>query len=230
MRKETFAIEEYYHIYSRILLGIPEFSDVKNAKRLKQAFLLANSTNSGEAFRFLKNNKTSPEEAIKIAKSGKKLVNILCYVIMPNHYHLLLQEVRKNGIHDFIHKCNISIAKYINIKNERRGPLFESRFGAKHIDTNKYLLHLSLYIHLNPLDFLSNHGWRNHKIKNWHSEKKKLLAYPWSSIKAFLETDYKDPVISGVEIITQQFNNKKEYENFLREWSEESLENIIDFI
>jgi len=230
-RKETFAPEQYYHIYSRLLFQKPVFSNIKNAERLKQAFLLANSTNSSAAFQFLKNNKkASFKEALKIAQEGEKLVNIICYTIMPNHYHLLLQELKENGITNFMHKGNTSIAKYINIKNERKGPLFESRFNAKHINDNRYLLHLSLYIHLNPLDFLHSADWRKHGLKNWHSAKEKLTNYPWSSIKYFLETNHEDQLLSGTEIITEQFQNKKDYENFLRDWSEESFENIIELL
>ncbi len=160
----------------------------------------------------------------------EKLTDILCYVIMPDHYHLLLRERIENGISRFIHKCNISIAKYINIKNNRRGPLFENRFNAKRVSTNDYLLHLSLYIHLNPLDFLIGREWRENKLKNWPLAKKKLLSYPWSSLKAFLQDDYSDPVISKTEIIRQQFDNHLDYENFLKEWSKNSSEKLAEIL
>ena len=225
LRKEKFVSGEYYHIYSRTLLNIPEFKNYKNAKRLERAFLISNSTNSGEAFQLMRNDSgATTEDILKILKNGEKLIDILCYVIMPDHYHLLVREIKDNGIKNFIHKCNTSIAKYINIKNERRGPLFESRFKSKHIDTNEYLLHLSLYIHLNPLDFLVGKGWRKHALKNWSSIKSKLLDYQWSSLKHFLDITPKNPVISGTEIIKEQFDNKIDYENFLRDWSEKSIE------
>jgi putative transposase len=231
MRKTVFVPGEYYHIYSRVLFNAPEFRNDQNAKRLLQAFTLANSTRSSEAFQYLKDNKDAVlEKAVEIAKRGEKLVDILCYVIMPDHYHLLLRERSKKGISNFIHKCNISIAKYINIKNKRRGPLFESRFNAKHINTNEYLLHLSLYIHLNPLDFLIGREWRANKLKNWSLAKKKLINYPWSSIKTFLNDNCKNQVLSNTEILTQQFNAKKDYEIFLQEWSEESSAKIADIL
>ena len=148
---------------------------------------------------------------------------------MPDHYHILLKEKIENGITNFVHKCNISVAKYINIKTERRGPLFESLFKSKHIATNDYLLHLSLYIHLNPLDFLVGKQWREHKIKNWDQVKNKLINYPYSSLKNFIDINYENKIISGTKIITEQFKNAKEYESFLREWSEETLDTISDF-
>lgn len=230
-RKEKFIPGEYYHIYNRTLFKRPEFTDYKNSKRLKQAFLLANSTHSGRAFQFLRDNKDATiKDAVEIAERGERLVDVLCYAIMPNHYHLLLKERQKKGISSFIHKCNISVAKYINIKNNRSGPLFESLFKSKYITTNDYLLHLSLYIHLNPLDFLIGKQWREHRMRNWDQIKKELINYPYSSLKNFLDVNHEDKIISGKEIITDQFKNTKEYELFLQEWSKESLDLVSDFV
>jgi len=214
--------DEYYHIYNRTISNISKFKDRGNAERLILTFLIANSTKSGDAFQYLRNNKNaSKEKIIKILNKGEKLTDILCYAVMPDHYHLLLKETRKNGIVNFIHRCNTSIAKYLNTKSERKGHIFESRFKSKHIDSNEYLLHLSLYIHLNPLDFLAGKEWREHGIKNWNDSKKYLLDYPWSSLNSFIN-DYKNPILSGTEIITEQFNSSPEkYESFLKEWSKE---------
>lgn len=231
MRKVSFVPGEYYHIYNRTILNTPYFRNNKNSSRLSQSFLLANSTKSSDAFQFLRNNKEATiEQALKISRQGEKLVDVLCYSIMPDHYHLLLKELIDNGISSFIRKCNISIAKYVNIKDERKGSLFDSRFNAKHIDKNEYLLHLSLYIHLNPLDILSGKEWRINKLRDWFLIKKKLLEYPWSSLKSFLSDDYCDEIISGTEIILSQFNNKKEYESFLQDWSEDNFYKIKDFL
>lgn len=224
IRKEKFSPGEYYHIYSRTILKIPEFKKASNANKLTQTFLLGNSTSSSQAFEYLRNTENSNiEKAIEIARSGEKLVDILCYSIMPNHYHILLKERRENGITSFIRRCNTSIAKYINIKNDRLGPLFESNFKTKHINSNEYLLHLSVYIHLNPLDFLSGKEWRFNKLKNWKQEKEKLLKYNWSSLKYFLDKNFQDDIISGTEIILGQFKNRSEYEEFLRDWAMENL-------
>ena len=57
MRKTPFVPGEYYHIYSRTILSVPEFKEKNNCNRLLQAFLLANSTKSTQAFQFLRNHK-----------------------------------------------------------------------------------------------------------------------------------------------------------------------------
>ena len=231
LRKEKFVPGEYYHIYDRTIFNTPVFKDNKNCVRLMQAFLLANSTQSSQAFQFLRDNqKATIENALEITKKGKQLVDVICFAIMPDHYHMLLREKIEGGITSFIHKCNISVAKYINTKTERHGPLFEGLFKSKHVTNNNYLLHLSLYIHLNPLDFLVGKGWREHKIQNWNQIRDKLIYYPYSSLKNFLNKNHEDKIISGAEIITDQFKDVKEYKSFLRDWSEEELNIINDLI
>lgn len=156
LRKEKFVPNEYYHIYNRTLFNIPAFKDARNCDRLMQAFLLANSTKSSQAFEYLRNNSKpsepttvvgSMDKALEIARSGEKLVDVLCYAIMPDHYHILLKENIENGISSFIHKCNISIAKYINTKLERRG-LFLRVFLNQSIlqQMNIYFIFLFIYI------------------------------------------------------------------------------------
>lgn len=231
LRKENFTPGEYYHVYNRTLFNNPVFDDQKNCERLLQALLLANSTKAGLAFQFLRNHKDATvDNALEIISDGKKLVDVVCYAVMPDHYHLLLREKEEGGISSFLHRCNISIAKYVNTKTNRRGPLFESLFQSKHITDNEYLLHLSLYIHLNPLDFLEGKSWRKHGLKNWTQAKKKLLNYPYSSLKSFLQKENSDKIISGIEIIKEQFKNESEYESFLCSWSDENLEKINDLL
>ncbi len=231
MRKTLFISGEYYHIYNRTILNTPEFKEKNNCNRLMQAFLLANSTKSSQAFEYLRNNsKQKPtydvgliNKALEITRKGEKLVDVLCYAIMPDHYHLLIREVKEKGITEFIRKCNISIAKYINKTKERKGTIFESRFKSKHIDSNEYLRHLSLYIHLNPLDFIAGKDWRKHKLENFNKYKEKLLNYPWSSLSFFLSSVSND-IISGHEIITSQFKNKNDYEFYLKSWTNDFTE------
>jgi putative transposase len=230
-RKTIFVLDEYYHVFSRTILNIPEFRNYEHANRLIKTFLLANSTNSTNAFNYLRDCRNPAfEEALKIARKGKKLVDILCYAVMSDHYHFLLKELKEKGITEFIRKSNISISKYINIKNSRKGPLFESRFKSKHVDSNEYLLHLSLYIHLNPLDIIQGKEWREHGLKDWENAKRNLLDYPWSSLRHFLSKEAVDPMISGEEIILDQFNSKGDYEKFLKNWSLEDLEEIKNII
>jgi putative transposase len=72
------------------------------------------------------------------------------FVLMRNHYHLILQTPEAN-LSSFMHSLNTAYTTYFNIKRSRSGHLFQGRFKALLIDVDAYLLELSRYIHLNPV-------------------------------------------------------------------------------
>lgn len=72
------------------------------------------------------------------------------YVLMPNHYHLIV-ETPKANLSTFMHGLGSSYTTYFNLKRRRAGHLFQGRYKAFLIDVDSYLLELSRYIHLNPV-------------------------------------------------------------------------------
>ena len=85
-------------------------------------------------------------------EDGKKKFNFLihCYVLMSNHYHLLLETHEKN-LHRIMHYVNSSYSTYTNRKRRRSGHLFQGRYKSIVVDKDSYLLELSRYMHLNPV-------------------------------------------------------------------------------
>ena len=84
---------------------------------------------------------------------------------MPNHFHLLLKQTIDNGISHFLSKFTNSYTKYFNTKYNRVGPVFQGVFKSVHIESDEQLMHLSRYIHLNP-------------VVSAVVEKQNLLSYP----------------------------------------------------
>ena len=135
---------------------------------------------------------------------GKFGVAIMCYCLMPNHFHFLLKQNTDIPITSFMLRLGTSYAKYFNIKYEQVGSLFQSRFRAKLIETDEYLLHLSRYIHRNPKEILpSTRGVG-------------LEKYEWSSYPSFikgLKNELVDP-----DFILKYFSKKnysQDYKSFV---------------
>ncbi|MFH7026812.1 MAG: transposase [Heteroscytonema crispum UTEX LB 1556] len=78
-------------------------------------------------------------------------VEIVAYCLMPNHYHLLIY-LNTDNLSDLMQAFILSYTKRINKRFNRVGSLFQGRFQAIHVDTDEYLLYLSRYIHLNPVN------------------------------------------------------------------------------
>jgi putative transposase len=85
-------------------------------------------------------------------REAKKKYEIVlhCYVLMTNHYHLIVETPEAN-ISKVMHYINSAYTAYINIKRKRSGHLFQGRYKSIVVDANNYLLELSRYIHLNPV-------------------------------------------------------------------------------
>lgn len=79
-------------------------------------------------------------------------VQLNAYCLMPNHFHILLKQKHTDSMTKFIRALMNSYVKYFNGKYKRVGGLFQGIFKAVPLDSDAYLLHLTRYIHLNPLD------------------------------------------------------------------------------
>lgn len=73
-----------------------------------------------------------------------------CYVLMSNHYHLMLETPQAN-LSRCMHDLNAGYASYIRAKWGKAGHVFQGRFKAIVVQKEAYLLELSRYIHLNPV-------------------------------------------------------------------------------
>jgi REP element-mobilizing transposase RayT len=77
-------------------------------------------------------------------------VVLYAYVLVGNHFHLLVRTPRAN-LSQFMQRLNTSYALYARYKHRRPGHQFEARFKAKLVQDNTYLLGVTRYIHLNPI-------------------------------------------------------------------------------
>ncbi len=127
-------------------------------------------------------NQSSPMSDLRGRSSRVPLVDVHAWVLMGNHYHLLLSERVEGGLTRFIMKLNVGYAKYFNEKYKRKGTLFQGRTKKILIDTDAHFLHIVHYIHLNPLDFLpAAKQWRQLEISDTAQALAHLEQYRWSS-------------------------------------------------
>jgi putative transposase len=105
-------------------------------------------------------------ELIGLCQSRYK-VAIWSYVLMDNHYHLLLRPTQPN-LSAAIQWLGLAYSRWFNVRHRRSGHLFQGRFKSFIILEEEYLYRLILYIHRNPL--------RAKMVR-------KLYEYPWSSYR-----------------------------------------------
>src|SRR4030043_1166617 len=75
---------------------------------------------------------------------------ILAYVLMSNHFHLLVKTPLAN-LQEFMRHFNISYTSYYNRTHRKTGHLYQGRYKSFLVDADSYLQEVSRYIHLNPV-------------------------------------------------------------------------------
>lgn len=138
-----------------------------------------------------------------IAEAKEKYHFILhCYVLMTNHYHLLIETPEKN-LSKIMHHINSSYTTYTNVKRKRSGHLFQGRFKSIVVDKDSYLLELSRYLHLNPV--------RAKAVENPED-------YPFSSYAAYISARG-EPFVTRSAILemfgTKENEARKRYSAFV---------------
>lgn len=210
MRKDFFAEGNYYHIYNRGVEKRNIFIDDDDCWRfLTLLFILQWQTHFphiGRVVSTIKNLKPNffISDIIPKRDFDKRTVELICFCLMPNHFHFILKEIHEEGkgISAFMQRLGDSYTKYFNIKYQRTGHLFGSVFQSVHIDQDEYLGYLSAYIHLNPRE-----------LRRWNG---KEIDYPWSSFQDYARTNRWGEFLNQ-SIIADQFGDQEEYKNFVEE-------------
>jgi putative transposase len=227
MRKVQFVNQNFYHIYNRgvekrdifldqndyirFIHNLYEFNDIYPAPEYKR------STNVGSG--------TS-----HINRKRERLIDVVCFSLMPNHFHLLLKQIKENGITIFMRKLGTGYSNAFNLKNDRVGPLFQGTFKATHVNNDVHFTHISRYIHLNPLE-LREPRWKEAGIKDWSLADKFLSSYRWSSYLDFIGQSNFPSIINGRDFVLEYFNgDTNRYKNFLRGWTEKDIKDIDGLI
>lgn len=191
--RTPFGVGEWYHCYSRGVDKRKTFLSQSDYRRFIQLLYVANTTES-----LSRDALGSSHEKILKADRGKSLVSIAAYALMPNHFHLLIQEVNEGGIAKFMQKVGTGYAMYFNKKYDRVGNLFVKPFRSKHIDDDAYLKHVAQYIHLNPIELFED-GWKSGKGGSVKGIEEKLRKYPYSSLTSYESDSQLERVILSDE-------------------------------
>lgn len=128
------------------------------------------------------------------------LVRILAWTLLPNHFHLLLEEIRDQGIAKFMQRLCGSMSMAYNSKYGERGSLFQGSYKSRTVDTDEYFLYLTFYIQVkNVLElFPGGLDTARHKFGDawrWASN------YPFSSLGSYIH-DIPSPIIDRSRLRT----------------------------
>jgi len=203
MRNVKFVPGKIYHIYNRGVDKRDIFMEDADKWRCLQGLCLFNDEkNSNNVLWQIE--KSRGEVNLKILKDyiikeGKKsLARILAYSLMPNHYHLLVEELRDGGISKFMHKFGNGYAHYFNEKYQRSGSLFEGRFKAVLVENEIYL------------QYLKEEG-----IRDMETVIRAVDEYPWGTHQEY--SGKRGSIIIDKGVLGEIFPTPERYRDFVEQ-------------
>jgi len=226
-RKEGFKDNGIYHVILRALDNNLIFKDVNDYYRGIFSIYEFNNANpvtiqarrkSRIAFKNAQQKLDRAPTSIRLLQDDKrdKFVEVLAFCFMPNHIHLLLKQIKENGISKFMQKVGGGYGRYFNDRYKRKGHVFQDTFKSVYVKGDRQFMVVVPYILTNPTALIEP-GWKEFGIRNHSAEEviKFLEDYKWSS--------YQDCIgIKNFDSVTQR--------NFLLETmgGEVGLRNAID--
>lgn len=136
-------------------------------------------------------------------------VKLRAYVLMDNHFHLLV-ETPLGNLSEFMRHFNITYTSIFNRRHSRVGHLYQGRYKSILVEKEAYLSVLSRYIHLNPIRVKSLEKSKvNEKLEQ-------LLRYPWSSLPGYLDKRKREGMIDYSLVLADYGGDKEKGRNAYR--------------
>ncbi len=140
------------------------------------------------------------------------------YCLMDNHGHYII-DCLGSDISTVVACINLCYGYYYNKKYKRYGPVFKARFHSTPVESDRYMITVSAYVHNNP--------------KDMPGYKKKVQDYPFSSLIEYINETNKFGVLTRsflVDLIGFKYKrNKKEYLKLVKNCVDLETEIDIEF-
>lgn len=205
MRKIKMVPGEYYHIYNRGNNKQPIFRDEKDWARLLFLVIYFQSRltfyNLGrQVTHFVRHSVFNISDEITKEIIKNRSVELINFTLMPNHFHLIIHELKERGTSQCMQRILNAYTKYFNAKHKTSGHLFQGPFQVVHIENDNQLLYLSAYIHRNPRE-----------IKEWTN---KEHLFPYSSYQDCINKNRWGELLR-TDIVMGQFSSEEKYRSFV---------------
>ncbi len=207
IRDKSLIANEYYHIYNRGNGKHEIFLDEEDYDRFIKLLYICNSENK---FVFRESIIESKIDAFDFER-GESLVSVISWVLMPNHFHIVLISHRSdlwekeiNPITEFMRKVSTAYVMYFNKKYERTGSLFEGKFKSRYIGEENYFNYIFSYVHLNPIKLIQS-DWKEKGILDKKKAQDYLREYKNSSFQDYFGRERKQALIIDKNFTPEYF-------------------------
>ena len=197
---------------------MPIYRQKSDLWRLLFSLFYVNNSSSKNWTRELERAKINPQDFVwpEILGERKPIVYILGFVIMPNHFHLILKEIDEGGISNFMHRFSMGHSKFLNIKYKEVGSLFQGKFQSKIINTDDYLRRVAVYVMVKNTFELYPKGGLRGATENFESAWAWAIDYPFSSLSDY--AGKRNSPILNKDLLGEIFESPKDFKEFSKDY------------
>ena len=141
----------------------------------------------------------------------KPLVSILAYTLMPNHFHLILQEIELGGIAKFMQRLGGSMALCFNLKYKEQGSIFQGSYNSRTVGKNAYLQYLIAYVLVKNV-FELYPGGLHAALQNFDAAWDWAICYKFSSLGLSM-IEKNSPVLDNATVLDLDLVNTKKFKS-----------------
>jgi len=213
MKKPQFIDGQIYHVYNRGVEKRTVFQHDHDYLRFIHDLFEFNDDGPTLNMAYYFDPKSMEVEPPYIEQRHRKprklLVEILAFVLMPNHFHLLLRQKRPDGVVRFMQKLGTGYTMYFNKKYQRVGGLFQGRYKAILVHEEAHFIYLPFYIHANPLKLYRGSTSIDGMMKF-------LEKYRWSSFPDYAGKK-NFPSVTSRNFLSKVFGGEEPYRREVRD-------------
>jgi REP element-mobilizing transposase RayT len=168
------------------------------ALRIEYPGAVYHLTCRGNNKRAIFDNNSDREAFLEILAQSRQIfsVRLMAYVLMENHFHLLV-ETPLGNLSKFMRRFNITYTGYFNRTHQQVGHVYQGRYQSFLIEKESYLSEVSRYIHLNPV------RTKDQEKTEGESRWNRLRCYPWSSLPGYLDPKNKKPFVDCAFVLEE---------------------------
>jgi len=212
---------EIYHVVLRAVGDYEVFKNTDDYYRGVFSIYEFNNKNFIEIRERRKERKKEKNSGGPTPVARDVFLEVLAFSLMPNHVHLLVRQLKDNGISQYMQKLGGGYASYFNRKYNRKGHLF-NKFRAIPIETNEQLQNVFVYIHTNRISIIEP-GWKEKGIEN----PKKVIDFlendKWHSYSDYLGKK-NFPSVTDREFLLGVMDSEQGCRDFVNNWIEHKKE------
>jgi len=198
-------MNNFFHLFNKSISNFRIFQNRDNSQRFIELLDYYNNKTVLGRFSEAKRKKIYRYQNLLTFKPNR-LVKFISYCIMPDHYHLLIKILENNILSKYLSDIENGFSRFFNLKFNRKGPLWQSRFKAVRVRSDEQLLHVSRYIHINPTT--SN---LVNKPEQWYFSSYRDFIYDSNVLKNITEIS-----ISNIKSFKKFTENQIDYQKTLK--------------